>query len=126
MGSSDKPSKCPSCGSKDFEHEYRNDYICNKCEEEWTHSWELDWKDGDIYALKTAIQSRDSDYPVYLPKTRSISINKGRCYFCNRSEKDWKVIHTQIVNYLESFLEKLGLFQMSLHYLAFCIKMKSQ
>ena len=108
MGSSDKPSKCPSCGSKDFEHEYRNNYCCNKCENVWTHSWESDWKDEEIYALKTAIQSRDSDYPEYLPKTRSISINKGRCYFCNRSEKDWKAIHTQIMDYLESETASLG------------------
>ena len=70
--------------------------------------WKSDWKDEDIYALSSAIESRESDYPSYLPKTRSISINKGRCYFCNRSERDWKAIHTQIVDYLESEIASLG------------------
>ena len=108
MDSGDKPNECPNCGSKDFEHEYANDYFCNKCEEEWTHSWKSDWKEEDIDALERAIGSRGSDYPEYKPKTRSISINKGRCYFCNRSENDWKVIHTQIVDYLESEKASLG------------------
>ena len=108
MDSGDKPNECPNCGSKDFEREYDNDYFCNKCEEEWTHSWQSDWKEEDIRSLERAIRDRDSNYPEYVLKTRSISINKDRCYFCNRSENDWKVIHTQIVDYLESEKASLG------------------
>ena len=30
-------------------------------------------------------------------KRRKISINEGRCYFCNRTEKDWGGIHNEII-----------------------------
>mgnify|MGYP001399804207 CR=1 FL=1 len=70
--------------------------------------WESEWEDEEVYALRDAIRGREYDNPSYELKTRSISINKGRCYFCNRSEKDWKVIHTQIVDYLESETVSLG------------------
>ncbi len=104
----DRPSACPNCGSKDFQHNYRNSYECNKCKEDFQWEWTDNWGDEEIYSFRSAISERDSDYQDYLLKTRSISINNGRCYFCNRSENDWKVIHTQIMDYLKTEKDSLG------------------
>ena len=110
MESNNQPSACPYCGSKDIEQDYAEDWDClnGECERSWTHSWLSEWGDENSNSLRRALSSRGANYPEYLPKLRSITINEGRCYFCNRSENDWRAIHTQIVDYLENEKASLG------------------
>ena len=94
----EKGIECPECESSDeiirgdpfnagiAEGDYHHSYWCNKCgcrvEWNWTDSWGEDNADN----------FRSAEL-----KKRKISINEGRCYFCNRTEKDWAGIHNEII-----------------------------
>jgi len=86
---------CPECESSDVEFDLRDDsYYCNKCEEWFEWNWTVSWGEDNADNFRSAEL-----------KNRKIPINEGRCYFCNRTEKDWGGIHNEIIANLKKELE---------------------
>ena len=65
---------------------YDDVYCCNKCDYEFEWNWTDSWGEDNADNFRSAEL-----------KKRKISINDGRCYFCNRTEKDWAGIHNEII-----------------------------
>ena len=73
---------------------YDDVYCCNKCDYEFEWNWTDSWGEDNADNFRSAKL-----------KKRQISINEGRCYFCNRTEKDWGGIHNEIITNLKKELD---------------------
>ena len=102
------PTKCPTCGSKNIENDYGNRWNCNAedCEDYWDFSWTDSFDEKIVSLLGSEVGGGYSEYDMI--NTREINFNGNRCYFCNRTSKEWDEINNKIVNYLESEKKLLG------------------
>ena len=102
------PTKCPTCGSKNIENDYGNRWNCNAedCEDYWDFSWTDSFDEKIVSLLGSEVGDGYSEYDMI--NTREINVNGNRCYFCNRTSKEWDEINNKIVNYLESEKKILG------------------
>lgn len=99
----------------DEEREYDSRrFSCNSCNYTWTDAWwRTKWSEEEISpfynALKNSLPERQNEYifpngmdSIYQLKNRKAVIHEASCYFCNRTEKQWNLINSKIIKFLDS------------------------
>tara|TARA_B110000008_G_C16878513_1_gene527856 strand:- start:135 stop:1151 length:1017 start_codon:yes stop_codon:yes gene_type:complete len=89
-------------------------FECNSCNYTWADAWwRAKWSEEEISpfynALKNSLPERQNEYifpdgmdSIYQLKNRKAVIHEASCYFCNRTEKQWNLINSKIIKFLDS------------------------